>query len=299
LIRDQAEGLRELVKRSKDFAAKARPARLARIISVTSGKGGVGKTNVVVNLGIGLARRGSRVLVIDADLGLANVDIVLGLTSRYNLYHVIKGEKKLQEIIVDGPEGLKVIAGGAGIRELANLSNSQRVQFIASMSELDDYADIILIDTSAGISQNVLGFVLASDEAIVVTTPEPTAIRDAYGIIKAIALENKDAKIRLIVNMAANPQEAEDVASRIEMVARQFLDIGLDKLGYILRDPAVPESVLKQKPFMVAYPTSKASKCVEVIADRLLGLSEEDTFKPKGFKGFIFKFVSLFKKGVA
>ncbi|MCS7234214.1 MAG: MinD/ParA family protein [Synergistetes bacterium] len=295
MIRDQAEGLRELVKRSRDFGAVARPARLARIISVASGKGGVGKTNLVVNLGIALAKRGSRVLIIDADLGLANVDIVLGLTSRYNLYHVIKGEKKIHEIIVDGPEGIKVIAGGAGIQELANLSSSQRVQFIASLSELDSYADIILIDTSAGISQNVLGFVLASDETIVITTPEPTAIRDAYGIIKAIALGNKDAKIRLLINMASSMEEAEDVASRIETVARQFLDISVDKLGFILKDPVVSEAVIRQKPFIIVYPTSKAARCVGSVADRLLGFEEKDLHEPRGVKGFLLKFVSLFR----
>lgn len=295
MIRDQAQGLRELVKKSKEFGTVAHPARLARIISVASGKGGVGKTNLVVNLGIALAKRGSRVLIIDADLGLANVDIVLGLTSRYNLYHVIKGEKKIHEIIVDGPEGIKVVAGGAGIQELANLSSSQRVQFIASLSELDSYADIILIDTSAGISQNVLGFVLASDETIIVTTPEPTAIRDAYGIIKAIALGNKDAKIRLVVNMASSPEEAEDVASRIETVARQFLDISVDKLGFILRDHLVSEAVIRQKPFMVIYPNSKAARCVESVADRLLGFEEKSSDKFRGIKGFLLKFASFFK----
>jgi len=255
----------------------------------------VGKTNLVANLGIALAKRGSRVLIIDADLGLANVDIVLGLTSRYNLYHVIKGEKKIHEIIVDGPEGIKVVAGGAGIQELANLSSSQRVQFIANLTELDSYADIILIDTSAGISQNVMGFVLASDETIVVTTPEPTSIRDAYGIIKAIALGNRDARIRLIVNMVSSPEEGEDVASRIETVARQFLDISIDKLGYVLKDPAVSEAVIRQKPFLMAFPTSKASRCVESVADRLLGFEEEDANRFKGVKGFLFKFISLFK----
>ncbi|MBC7330998.1 MAG: MinD/ParA family protein [Synergistetes bacterium] len=294
-MRDQAQGLRELVKKSKDFGPVVRPSRLARIISVTSGKGGVGKTNLVANLGIALAKRGSRVLIIDADLGLANVDIVLGLTSRYNLYHVIKGEKKIHEIIVDGPEGIKVVAGGAGIQELANLSSSQRVQFIANLTELDSYADIILIDTSAGISQNVMGFVLASDETIVVTTPEPTSIRDAYGIIKAIALGNRDARIRLIVNMVSSPEEGEDVASRIETVARQFLDISIDKLGYVLKDPAVSEAVIRQKPFLMAFPTSKASRCVESVADRLLGFEEEDANRFKGVKGFLFKFISLFK----
>lgn len=295
MIRDQAQGLRELVKRSKDFGAVVHPARLARIITVASGKGGVGKTNLVVNLGIALAKRGSRVLIIDADLGLANVDIVLGLTSRYNLYHVIKGEKKIHEIIVDGPEGIKVVAGGAGIQELANLSSSQRVQFIASLSELDSYADIILIDTSAGISQNVLGFIWASDETIIVTTPEPTAIRDAYGIIKAIALGNKDAKIRLVVNMASSSEEAEDVASRIETVARQFLDIGVDKLGFILRDHLVSEAVIKQRPFIVIYPNSKAARCVESVADRLLGFEEKSPNKFRGVKGFLLKFASFFK----
>ncbi len=295
MIKDQAESLRELVKRSRDFEGRPHPSRLARIVSVASGKGGVGKTNVVVNLGIGLVKRGNRVLIIDADLGLANIDIILGLTSRYNLYHVIKGEKKIQEVIVDGPEGIKVIAGGAGIQELANLSSSQRIQFIASLSELDNYADIILIDTSAGISQNVLGFILASDETIVVTTPEPTAIRDAYGIIKTISLENKDARIRLLVNMASSPQEAEEVATRMEMVARQFLDISLDKLGYILKDPAVSDAVIRQKPFIIAYPHSKASRCIETVADRILGY-EGDAYKPKGVKGFLFRFIGFFKR---
>ncbi|GAB4257818.1 MinD/ParA family protein [Thermincola ferriacetica] len=164
-----------------------------RIIAVTSGKGGVGKTNFTINFALSLMAYGQKVIVLDADLGLANIDVILGISPKYNLYHVLKGEKTIQEIIVPGPQGLQIIAGGSGIQELANLRRWQVEQFIAKLGELEGLADILIIDTAAGLSRNVMSFVLAADEVIVITTPEPTAITDAYGLVKVMTTKKRTA----------------------------------------------------------------------------------------------------------
>jgi flagellar biosynthesis protein FlhG len=208
---DQAANLRRLVV---ETAATKR----TRTIAITSGKGGVGKTSLAVALSIALAKDGSKVTLLDADLGLANINVILGIIPKYNLYHVIKGKKKLKDIVIDVPEGIKIIAGASGFHQLANLDMKQRMDFIEAVSELDE-DDYMIIDTGAGISQNVLSFVGASDEVIVVTTPEPTAITDAYGIIKSIASQSPEKSVRLIVNRVQSVSEGKRVAQRVINIA--------------------------------------------------------------------------------
>lgn len=277
---DQAANLRRLV-----LEKNVETPSTTRTIVISSGKGGVGKTSLSVSLAIALAEDGKSVTLVDADLGLANINVILGIIPKYNLYHVIKGKKKLKDIIIEVPEGIKIIAGASGFHQLANLDAKQREEFISSITELanDDY---LIVDTGAGISQNVLSFIMAADEVIVVTTPEPTAITDAYGIIKAIASQSTDKHIKLIVNKAQSVAEGKRVAQRVINIAGQFLNIKVEDLGFIFEDICVPKSVRNQKPFYVSYPKSKASGCVKMIADRLNNKHVEHE-KGSGISSFI------------
>jgi flagellar biosynthesis protein FlhG len=280
---DQAANLRRLVVQKNDKPHKT------RTIAITSGKGGVGKTSLSVSLAIALAKGNASVTLLDADLGLANINVILGIIPKFNLYHVIKGKKKLRDIVIEVPEGIKIIAGASGFHQLANLDMKQRKEFIGDLSELegDDY---MIIDTGAGVSQNVLGFINAADEAIVVTTPEPTAITDAYGIIKSIASQSTEKTIKLIVNRCQTIAEGKRVAQRIINIAGQFLNIKVENLGFVFDDLYVAKSVRNQKPFIVSFPKSKAASCVAIIADRIA--ERQNTF-PKG-SGLASFFKNLF-----
>jgi flagellar biosynthesis protein FlhG len=262
---DQAESLREMMKnRNGQGESKT------RIIAVASGKGGVGKTNIATNIAIGFARLGKKVVLMDADLGLANVNVVLGIIPKFNLYHVIRKQKSMHEIIMDTNYGIRIVAGASGFAKIANLAEDERNNFIDELAHLEN-ADVIIIDTSAGVSANVLSFVAAADEAIIVTTPEPTAITDAYGIIKIIATEidNLNLGLKLIVNRVKSVTEGKKVAERVINIAGQFLNLKVDYLGYVYDDPGVHEAVLKQKPFSAVDPNGKASICVQHIVGRL------------------------------
>jgi flagellar biosynthesis protein FlhG len=242
----------------------------SRIIAVSSGKGGVGKTNISINLALAYARLGKKVIVLDADLGLANVNVVLGVIPRYNLYHLIRQQKKMRDILLDTDYGIQIVAGASGFSKIANLSEEERKGFIHELQELSQ-ADVIIIDTSAGVSNNVLSFVAAADDAIIVTTPEPTAITDAYGIVKIIAteVENLDLGLKLVVNRVKTVTEARKVAERVINIAGQFLNLKLDYLGFVYEDPLVQTAVVKQRPFLVLDPKSKASICIDHIVRRL------------------------------
>jgi len=274
-MEDQAEQLRELMRAKNNNTQSAAPTnnkqnRKTRIITVASGKGGVGKTNVSVNMALAYARLGKKVIVMDADLGLANVNVMLNMIPKYNLYHVIRKQKTMKDIIIDTEYGIQIVAGASGFSKIANLSEDERQNFIQELYTLSN-ADIIIIDTSAGVSNNVLSFVAAADDAVIVTTPEPTAITDAYGIIKIIATEidNLNMGLKLIVNRVKTVAEAKKVADRMINIAGQFLNLKIDYLGFIYDDSAVPQAVLRQKPFMVLDPKSKASLCVQHIVGRM------------------------------
>ncbi|OHD27827.1 MAG: ATP-binding protein, partial [Spirochaetes bacterium GWB1_66_5] len=260
----------------------------SRIISVASGKGGVGKTNISINLALAYARLGKKVVVLDADLGLANVNVVLGVIPRYNLYHLIRHQKTMKEIIMDTSYGIQIVAGASGFAKIANLSEEERKGFIEELYELAA-ADIIIIDTSAGVSNNVLTFVAASDQVIIVTTPEPTAITDAYGIVKIIATEidNLDLGLKLVVNRVKSVTEGRRVAERVINIAGQFLNLKIDYLGFVYDDALVHTAVVKQKPFMALDPKSKASICIDHIARRLENM---DFKEGGGVSKFIRKF---------
>lgn len=283
---DQAATLRKLAAEKKDSKKKR-----TRTIAITSGKGGVGKTSLAVAISIALSQdKKTKVTLLDADLGLANINVILGIIPQFNLYHVIKGKKKLKDIVIEVPEGIRIIAGASGFHQLANLDIKQRKDFIDEFQTLDD-DDYMIIDTGAGVSQNVLSFVVAADEVIVVTTPEPTAITDAYGIIKSIAAQTTEKTIKLVVNRAQSVSEGKRVAQRIINIAGQFLNIKVESLGFVFEDANVPKSVRNQKPFIVSYPKTKASACVMMIADRI---AERDSGSANG--GGISSFLkNLFK----
>ncbi len=263
---DQAEQLREIMRNRNPGSEENR----TRIITVSSGKGGVGKTNISINLALAYAQLGKKVIVMDADLGLANVNVVLGIIPKYNLYHLVRRQKTMRDIILDTNYGIQIVAGASGFSKIANLADAERENFIEELSALSS-ADVIIIDTSAGVSNNVLAFVAAADDALIVTTPEPTAITDAYGIIKIIATEIDYLNIglKLIVNRVRSVTEGKKVAERVINIAGQFLNLKIDYLGYVYDDPTVQQAVLRQKPFMVADPSSKAAICVRHIVGRL------------------------------
>lgn len=267
--KDQAERLRLIMKNQSDRleTGKLRP----HIITISSGKGGVGKTNIAINLAISFAEEKKRVVVMDADLGLANVNVILGIIPKFNLYHVIRKQKRLRDIIVDTQYGIQIIAGASGFSQLANLSDEGRGHFVTELKNLA-YADIIIIDTGAGVSPNVLTFLKAADEAIIVTTPEPTAITDAYGIIKSISSEVNGPNIKLIVNRVRSVMEGKKVAERVINIAGQFLNIKVDNLGFIFEDSVVPRAVIKQDPFIKSAPRSKASESIRHLMSRLLDI---------------------------
>jgi flagellar biosynthesis protein FlhG len=291
-MEDQAEKLREMMRRKSGSLEKlpGKDGKKTRIITVTSGKGGVGKTNVSVNMALAYARIGKKVVVMDADLGLANVNVMLNMIPKFNLYHVIRKQKTMQEIMIDTEYGISIVAGASGFSKIANLNDAERQYFIEELETLSA-ADIIIIDTSAGVSSNVLDFVAAADDAVIVTTPEPTAITDAYGIIKIIATEinNLNMGLKLVVNRVKNVTEAKKVADKMISITGQFLNLKVEYLGFIYDDEAVSRSVLRQRPFMVVDPKCKASMCIQHIVGRM------DKTDIKGNGGFGKMFKRFFK----
>ena len=285
---DQAEKLRQM---KNNMINPQTSSSAPRIIAVSSGKGGVGKTNLVVNLAIALAQQDKRVVILDADLGMANIDVLLGIVPKYNLYDVILGTKELSEILVTGPYNIKVIPGGSGIQELANLDYYQRERLLNNIRSMDNAADFIIIDTGAGIAKNVLGFATAADEVVVVMTPEPTSLTDAYGLIKAMSLYKVHSEAYLVVNRVANDYEAQQSMDRMVKVVNRFLQMKIKPLGYIYDDKVVNKSVMKQKPFVLEYPESSAAKSIKQIA---LNLIKGSYCPPKGTVGFVQRLIRLF-----
>lgn len=274
----------------------SRSGKKARAIAVTSGKGGVGKTSLTVNLAVALRGLGLKVGILDGDLGLANVDIVLGITPEFNLSHVLYGQKQLGEIAMEGPSGVLVYAGGSGVYDLANLSQWRLQRFVQRMGELDAQLDVMLIDTGAGISRNVMGFVTACDEVIVVTTPELTAITDAYGVIKLLASQNPSSTVRLVVNMVKSEADGERVLESLQSVLDQFLNpsVRLKLLGCIPHDAAVSRAIQEQNPLVLSYPHSKAAASIDAIARRLVTGSQP--VQPAGIGGIFQRMARLVRR---
>lgn len=281
---DQAQSLREMARGIRRDLGLGTAARRSRIWAVTSGKGGVGKTNFAINLGVALQEMGRRVLLFDADLGLGNVDIALGFYPRYNLGHVLRGEREMEEVVEEGPTGLRVVAGGSGLSELLELSPARVREFTGRLESLEEMADVIFLDTGAGLSPTVLSFALSADEILLVTTPEPTALADAYAVLKVACQRQPAAVFRVVINRVRDQREAAAAAGRLNAVARRFLNREVESLGYIFDDPHVPRAVCRQEPFFSLYPDCPASRCVGDMAQRLIGAAAANP--TKGIKGF-------------
>ena len=241
-----------------------------RVMAVSSGKGGVGKSNVVINLSIALDRMGLRVLIMDADLGLANIDVLLGLTPRYNMSHVLNGQKKIDEVLVNGPGGVKIMPASSGVQELTNLTDEQKLLFLELLDGLETDIDVLLIDTSAGISDTVLYFNLAANERIIVITPEPTSLTDAYALIKVLYSKHGERHFSILVNSAANESMGKAIFAKISKVADHFLDgLSLDYLGTIPHDISVTKAVIQQKALLELFPDAPASQAFHRVAENI------------------------------
>lgn len=262
-----------LVRVRETVTAAGRPtsraAGRAAVVAVTSGKGGVGKSSIVVNLAVRLAAMGRRVLVLDADLGTANVDVLCNLSPGAGLAHVVAGRRTLREVIVEAPGGFRLIPGASGLAQVAAMGAAQRHQLMLQMRELEQEVDLILLDTGAGVGPNVLGFVAAADQQLVITTPEPTAITDAYAVIKTVWRQRADLDIRVLVNMVRSPEEASAVFARLDAVCRRFLKLTPRYAGHVLHDPRVPLAVRRRAPFVLDNPRCDAARCITQLAHRM------------------------------
>jgi flagellar biosynthesis protein FlhG len=242
----------------------------AKIIAVTSGKGGVGKTSLSVNLAASMAKGGKKVLVIDADLGLSNVEIMLGVTPSYTLNDVIKNNKTIEDVVINGPFKIDFISGGNGFLELAELSDVEREEILIKIQKLDEIYDIILIDTGAGISRNVTSFLEIADEILVITTSEPTALTDAYSVIKVLKESGNLRKVGLIINRVKNKNEYLQASNVLINTTKKFLGERIKDIGFIFEDISVRKTIYKKTPFVIYYPDSKASACVRDILAKVV-----------------------------
>jgi flagellar biosynthesis protein FlhG len=267
-------------------AARAAAGAPLRVVAVASGKGGVGKTNVTANLAVALARQGRRVCVLDADLGLANLDVLLGLSPTLSLRHVLRDGRPLAEVIVEGPAGVRIIPAASGVEELTALAAADRLRLLDELETLDGSLDTLLVDTAAGISANVLYFSAAAADALIVITPEPTALTDAYALMKVLAARYGRSEFLVAVNMAAGSADAEAAYRRLARVAERFLRVRVEYQGYVPFDDAVPRAVRQQVPVVLAAPGAPASLALGRLADRLLARAPS---APSGGVQFFFR----------
>jgi len=294
---DQATRLRQLVAGSAATVA-GQTGGGCHIISVISGKGGVGKTLIAANLSIALAARGHRVVLFDMDMGLANADIVLGVQSRGTWSEVLKGRRCLQDVVIDAPGGVSFVPGSSGIAELADLSEFERRQLMAAMQAIEARYEVVILDCGAGISRNVLSFAVTADTILVITSPEPTSLTDAYATIKVIPqLSPKPGgpaelpgSIGLVVNHAASRREGSEVYERISNVAARFLQLPVADYGYILRDEHVPAAIRERYPLILRYPRCPASGCLMALAGRL----SREVGQPQTEQSLFSRFVNMF-----
>ncbi len=284
---DQAETLRSMNSNKPVSSFKDSANTITRVYAITSGKGGVGKTAVVANTAVSLAKLGKSVLILDADLGLANIDVVFGLAPPYNLNHFFNGENELEDILVDGPCGIKILPAGSGIQNFTRLDSHHKMNLLNGLDSMHSNFDFVLIDTEAGISENVTYFNTAAQEILVVTTPDPTAITDAYALMKLLSTQYHEKNFNLVVNQISSEEEALDVYRKLTMVSNRYLDISIDYLGSIPEDRQMVESIRMQKVIVERLPTSNISIAFTKLAARLC--SEKTLTEPKGNLQFFWK----------
>ncbi|MBW6508759.1 MAG: MinD/ParA family protein [Desulfuromonadales bacterium] len=272
---DQAGTLRQMRGRQNNVNSELQMSA-TRVISVTSGKGGVGKTAVISNVAVALARLGKKILIIDADLGLANVDVVLGISPPYNLNHFFCGERTLEEVMVEGPHGLKILPAGSGVQQFTRLDGQLKMRLIDALDALDEHFDVVLIDTEAGISDNVTYFNVAAQDILVVTTPEPTAITDAYALMKLLSTQYHQKRFLLAVNSVRNADEGLDVFEKLTMVSGRYLDIFIDYLGAIPFDRKMHDSVRRQQVMVELHPDNKVARAFVDLAQTLMEIPQNN-----------------------
>lgn len=280
VMTDQAQALRDLAAQTQPAprpaapvtganASDASPLQLARSIAIASGKGGVGKTSVAVNLATRLAQMGRRVVLLDADLGCANADVMCNLLPSGSLAHVVAGRMPIEKAMLDTPGGFKLVPGASGLASMANLGPAERAALLRSLQALEQDADLLLIDVGAGIGPNVLGFLESSDQVLAVTTSEPTAIADAYALIKTLSRRAPRADVRLLVNMVRDDAEGRAVFARVDAVCQRFLEMRPTYAGHVVHDPRVMQGVRRRRPYMLEFPACPAATCVDQLAHRL------------------------------
>lgn len=283
---DQAKQLRDKVQQKKSKKEK----RHTRVIAVTSGKGGVGKSNFALNFALSLVKQNKKVLIFDVDLGFANVDVLLGRSNKESIATMIEKDLSLWDIIEEGPNGLLFISGGTGFNDMFHLDETKMNKFFSELSTIQGSVDYIILDTGAGLSYENLRFILAADDVILVTTPEPTSITDAYAIVKMVHAKDPNVHMKLIVNQCTSDKEGKQTADNFKKVTEQFLDKQIGTLGFIPSDANVPNAVKKQIPFTLAYPNSHASQAMQIVTREYLQLPVPYKL---GIKGFLLKM--LFK----
>jgi flagellar biosynthesis protein FlhG len=286
-LSDQAKELRRIVDEHRQVK---RGSGKLRTIAVLSGKGGVGKSNLSVNLACALAEIGKRVVLLEADVGLSNIDMLCGITVKYHLGHLIDGSRRLEEVLVELDRNVWILPGGSGIKELAELDEPQLAELIDELQVLEESVDVLLIDTGAGLHRGALAFAAAADTMILLTTPEPTSIRDAYGVLKTLqnSQGSESKNIVSVVNMARSEREGLEVANRLRVAAGQFLGLPISYLGCILKDHFVEQAVRMRKPFYQLYPHSPAAECIRkiVYAPGMFGKTVVFPHSPRGLKSF-------------
>ncbi len=283
---DQAESLRKLINNEEEEKQQAS----TKIITVTSGKGGVGKSNFVVNLAIALQNKGKKVLIFDADLGMGNDDVLMGLYPKHNIFDILFTGLEIKDIIIEGTNGVHLIPAGSALTRAQDLEEDQRKMFLEKLEALDEY-DYILMDTGAGVNRDVLSFIAASEELIIVTTPEPTSLTDGYSLIKATDHYKLKDKAKIVVNKAFTKEEGEETFKKFDRAVSRFLEINIEYLGSILEDKKLVQSVRQQKPFVVLYPNCEAARDIENIAMKLIG---QDVNTMDGAKGLFRRLFNIF-----
>lgn len=285
---DQAQILRGMMERRTETAIvePAAPRRQARTIAVTSGKGGVGKSNVALNLAIALSKIGHSVCLLDANLGLGNIDLLCGLNGYWNLSHVVSGARTVPEIVLEGPCGIHVVPGASGLFDSADCSPIAQREILSQLEELERHHEYLIIDTGTGIHRTVRQFVSAAETVLIVTTPEPTAIADAYATLKALSTGTELFQPHILVNQAESPEQAREIIARVQQTARTFLHLTVSSAGHIPRDPAVPAAVARRKPFVADGTRSAAGLAVEQLARRVVNLSQPNSDRSSFFSQF-------------
>lgn len=290
---DQATKLREMMKTSNQESNDKENKQMAKVISISSGKGGVGKTNFALNFSISLKRLGYEVVVIDADIGLSNIEILSGTNLPFSMSDIVFTEKKINDIIGIGPEGIKIISGGSGLNELKLLDSENFPKLLADIETLQYEVDYIIIDTGAGISNAVTNFIMASDEVIIVSTPDPTSLMDSYTLIKSIVSNGFKGKINIVSNMVSKRKEGREIFNKLSNATSNFLRVQINFFGYIERDKIITNAIRNQIPFIISHPDNQNSKMINAMAMNFINNSNIEL---EDNSGFAKKILSIFYK---